>query len=45
MQTTLGWIVIVIGKSQMQGNMSEPNFEELICEEITNGENRTYGEV
>lgn len=30
MQTTLGWIVIVIGKSQMQGNVSESNFEELI---------------
>lgn len=30
MQTILGWIVIVIGKSQMQGNVSEPNFEELI---------------
>ena len=30
MQITLGWIVIVIGKSQMQGNVSESNFEELI---------------
>lgn len=30
MQTILGWIVIIIGKSQMQGNVSEFNFEELI---------------
>ena len=30
MQTTLGWIVIIIGKSQVQGNVSESNFEELI---------------